>query len=458
MKNMLAIVLKPALLCGVAVFFMQCDITPAPAPIKDIPENSAESQAEKQDYLFDDDTLRTYELLVDEALFKSGIDLDVNSEEYVVGKLVFEGDTIDPIGVRYKGAKCPSKNNYKDCTKLSMKVKINWSDNDMDTSDVKLRGLKKLLFHSMNFDKSQLHERLGYWLYREMGVPAPRSTHARVIINGNYNGIYAFTEQIDGRFTRSNFDDGKGNLYKEVWPLNQDTTVKLENEYLDTLALKTNEDENPSAYIIKTFAEEVAVAEDADALKTAIEKWMDIESIIAFAAVNRAIKADDGPFLWDQKKAGNVLNRNYFWYEETSENKIHLLPWGLDNAFENLNVDTRDYDTYIPEEWNVDPDNCLAVFMLDEVGKRPAKCDKLTAGWMLYNDEYIVALKTLRDGPMTHLSDKIDNWVEQIQTATVEAADVFGDAISEAEWGNAVQQLKIDVARSIEHINEVIAE
>ena len=52
-----------------------------------------------------------------------------------------------------------------------------------------------------------------------MGVPAPRSVHARLIINGQFNGIYALTEQIDGRFTRENFDDGTGNLYKEIWPI-----------------------------------------------------------------------------------------------------------------------------------------------------------------------------------------------------------------------------------------------
>ena len=58
---------------------------------------------------------------------------------------------------------------------------------------------------------------IGY--FREMGVPAPRSVHARLIINGQFNGIYALTEQIDGRFTRENFDDGTGNLYKEIWPI-----------------------------------------------------------------------------------------------------------------------------------------------------------------------------------------------------------------------------------------------
>ena len=44
--------------------------------------------------------------------------------------------------------------------------------------------------------------------FSEKGVPAPRSVHARLFINGEYNGIFALTEQIDGRFTRENFEDG----------------------------------------------------------------------------------------------------------------------------------------------------------------------------------------------------------------------------------------------------------
>ena len=64
----------------------------------------------------------------------------------------------------------------------------------------------------MNLDKSQLHDRLGYWLYREMGVPAPRAIHANLYINGAYNGLFSMVEQIDEQFASFNFSDGSGNL------------------------------------------------------------------------------------------------------------------------------------------------------------------------------------------------------------------------------------------------------
>ena len=142
----------------------------------------------------------------------------------------------------------------KECTKLSTKVKINWEDSDDTFYEV-----KKLQFHSQNLDPTKMHERLGYWLFRETGVPAPRSVHARLIINGQFNGIYALTEQIDGRFTRENFDDGTGNLYKEIWPITN-SGVPMPAEPLQN-ALKTNEDEDPRFEIIQQFAQAVV---DAD--------------------------------------------------------------------------------------------------------------------------------------------------------------------------------------------------
>jgi hypothetical protein len=93
-----------------------------------------------------------------------------------------------------------------------------------------------------------MHERLGYWMFREMGVPAPRSTHARVMIDGDYVGLFAVTEQIDGRLTRENFDDGTRNLHKEVWPFDASGNLRGADEFID--GLKTNEEEDPTAQII----------------------------------------------------------------------------------------------------------------------------------------------------------------------------------------------------------------
>ena len=114
----------------------------------------------------------------------------------------------------------------------------------MERRKQKFYDLTKLQFHSQNNDPSQMRERLGYWFFRNMGVPAPRSVHAKLIINNTYLGLFALTEQIDGNFTRHNFDEPNGNLYKEVWPITEKGEVQNDKALLK--GLKTNEKATPA--------------------------------------------------------------------------------------------------------------------------------------------------------------------------------------------------------------------
>ena len=403
------------------------------------------------EYIFNQEILHTFELNIPESSLAK-IDADPSAEEYIEGSLTFEGETISPVGIRYKGSigayvNCLSDPNwaepkgYKVCTKLSMKVKVNWEDKDN-----KFYGLKKLQFHSQNLDPTQMHERLGYWLFREMGVPAPRSVHARLVINGTYSGIYALTEQIDGRFTRDRFSDGTGNLYKEIWPVDMNGQPYAEQTYLNHL--KTNEDENPTAQLIRTFAQEISDS-DSDGIRNVISKWMDIEKIMAFAVVDRTIGVDDGPFHWYCGN-GNCSNHNYYWYEDPSESRLHLIPWDLDNAFENLIEDANPV-TPIADDWGNITSDCKPFnYGWLQISQRSAACDKLTAGWVSFENEFQQTLTQFLQGPFSEsrVNSLLDSWEEQIRTATVEASQTHEDAISMSEWEEALDRLKAGLSNA----------
>ena len=55
------------------------------------------------DYIFDQESLHTFELKIPESSLKK-IDSDPTKEEYVEGILIFRGDTLSPVGIRYKGS------------------------------------------------------------------------------------------------------------------------------------------------------------------------------------------------------------------------------------------------------------------------------------------------------------------------------------------------------------------
>ena len=413
-----------------------------------IPTGDENFMTKGSDYIFDQDKLHTFYLYIPEASLAE-IDADPTAEQYVEGTLKFEGETVSPVGVRYKGSiggfvNCVSGNDWanpsghKTCTKLSMKIKINWNG-----SDTKFFGLKKLQLHSQNLDPTQLRDRLGYHLYREMGVPAPRSIHARLMINDEYYGLYALVEQIDGRFVKENFADDDGNLYKEVWPIDFLGNPQSEATYLN--ALKTNEDENPNANIIRNFAQDIANADSAG-LRSVIENKMDLNEILSYIVVDRMIRNDDGAFHWYCDNSWGS-NHNYYWYEEPNNNKLHLIPWDLDNAFENIISDANPV-TSIADDWGETRANCQP-FSYGWFGmqQRSAACDKLTGGWASYKTEYQTLRNQFKNGAFagSEVNTLIDTWAAQIRDATIEASNEHGDAISLSEWESAVNTLKVQL-------------
>jgi hypothetical protein len=423
-----------------------------PPPVADLGD-------EDPDYLFDPTQVRTFELrLLEEDL--AFLDSDPKAEEYVPGELWFEGKRIKPVGIRYKGSTgsfvgCLSGSYYpptgkKTCPKLGMKIKIDYGD-----PDAKFYGQKKLLFHAMNSDRSLMRERLGYGLYREMGVHTARTAHMRLLINGELSGVYLLVEEIDGRFTRSRFDDGgKGNLYKEVWPVMDDPA-----RYLG--GLETNRDEDPSADKIHAFARALLAADDST-LPSVVEHWMDTDYAARFVAVDRTIRHDDGPFRWycqpvepggndwhSQRPFGDNLecgNHNYFWYEDTSRERLWPVPWDLDNSMAN-----RPGLPTIRTRWDDLSYSCeTLVPSVIGGGQLPLTCDPLQRAWALGLAEPIrAATRELLAGPMSEsaVDAKLQEWTEQIAPFVEEANEHFSREPSLAAWRAELTSLRTTLSR-----------
>jgi CotH kinase protein len=409
------------------------------------------------DYLFDQNLLHTYELTIpDEHL--AILDGDPAAEEYVEGSLTFEGETLDSVGIRYKGSigsflGCTSGPNpirpsgEKTCSKLSMKIKINWNEK------VEFYGLRRVQLHAMNLDSTLMHDRLGYWMFEQAGVAGPRSTHARLLINGEFAGLFAMTEQIDGRLVRDRFDDGTGNVYKEVWPFDDTGTVQPDDVFVD--GLETNEDDDPDADIIRAFAAEIldsGAVTDPDAARDVIDRWTDLDAFIAYAVVDRAIAHEDGPFHW-YCLDGPCEPHNFYWYEDPTERKLHLIPWDLDNAFDNL-VDDVNPITSIADEWGETRSDCqpFAYGPLNLL-QRSAGCDPLVAAWSSLSDDYERVRRELFTGPLSLdlLLDRLDVWAEQIEPVVVEQQTELDDALTVDNWKAALATLAENLTIALEN-------
>lgn len=416
-------------------------------PVVSEPESSEARYATGDSaFLFDPDTVHTFAIdLPEDALAE--LDSDPAAEEYVEGSLTFDGETLERVGVRYKGSVgafvgCTSGSNplrpegAKTCTKLSLKLRINW-----DGQDTEFYGQRRVQLHSMNLDQSMMRDRLGYEMFRQMGVAAPRSTHARVEVNGEFVGVFALVEQVDGRFTRDRFDDGKGNLYKEVWPFDFDGGVRSADELID--GLETNEDDDPTVDIIQSFAQELldsGAPTDAEAARRVLAERTDLDALMAYAVVDRAIRHDDGPFHWYCFEVP-CEPHNFFIYEEPETRKIHMIAWDLDNSLMLSNPVTS-----IADPWGETQNDC-ETFPFGPIGlpQRSAACDPFVAAWALLDTEYERVDAEFRAGPFApeNVRQLLETWSEQIEPLVAEAAELHDDAVSVDRW-NAARQRLID--------------
>ena len=415
-------------------------------------EEYIELDSHSSDYIYDQNNLHRFDLYINEENLQI-LNNDPAAENYVQGSLVFEGKTIKNVGIRYKGSVgawvgCLSGINwtnpsgYKTCPKLSMKIKINWKD------DKKFYGMKKLQFHSQNLDPSKMHERLGYYMYRNFGVIAPRSNHALVYINGVFNGVFANTENIDGPFTNKHFENPDGNLYKEVWPVDIFGESQEINYFID--GLKTNE-EISDVSKIKKFSDQLGNVNNPMA-SSVVNNWIENELFLKTILVDRSIANDDGFLHFYHEGGKNYENHNYYWYEDPYLDKLQLIPWDLDNAFENLISDVNPV-TPIKDEWYETSNGCEGfAFGIFNILQISAGCDKIIGSYSEYIDTYDSLDFAFKNElyNMPKINSLLDVWSNQIKDAVIEANQKYGaKEPSLQEWIDSINILKFSIEQSL---------
>jgi spore coat protein CotH len=387
-------------------------------------------------YLFDQTQLRTYNIVIAQADLDS-INRHPSAEAWVQASLEFEGKTYGAVSVRYKGSAgafmypCTTGDfDGPKAGKCSLKL-------GFDEIDAKghFFGLKKLNFHAMNADSSMLRDRLAYRLFRDAGVAAPRAAHARVLINGALEGLFVVVEQIDGRFTRGRFSEGgAGNLYKEVWPVYDDPLVYQ-------AALETNAKDQPSVQGMLDLKSAIATG------AASLDAMLDRDYFVRYIALDRLIVNDDGIFhFWCDPTAqgnnpGSFGNHNYYWYQASKEAHFWLIPWDLDNTFDNSP------SVHIVTDWTATATASCECTKDPTYGiQRAASCDLLIQHFSTWRVDYKKKLDELVAGPFAkaRVDALLNAWISQIQAAVSESSG-RNLAPSESAWADAVMTLRANI-------------
>ena len=79
----------------------------------------------------------------------------------------------------------------------------------------KFDGRRKLNLISEWRDSTMMLEKLGYDMLAAMGGPAPKATYVRLVINGEFQGVYVDLERVDKPFLgHHGFADTNGTIYR----------------------------------------------------------------------------------------------------------------------------------------------------------------------------------------------------------------------------------------------------
>lgn len=403
------------------------------------PDTSGEGRArdvtsmdgEASRWVFDDRELRTYELTLDAATW-ADLQRNARDEQYAEAELRVDDVALSRVGLRFKGSVgtlggCFDDSGRQTCSKLSMKLKLD----EYDPAQ-RLDGLKRLNFHSMILDASQLRERLAYRIFAEMGVVSPRAAHARLVVNGELLGLFALVEEVDGRFTDDHFGagDGDGNLYKEQWP-NTDDPEAL------SASLETNEDTADHSALSR-FSAELDGASRAD-LPAVVARYMDVDQLLTYLVVDRAIINWDGVtafYCFDTP----CENHNYYLYQHETEDVFTLIPWDLDNTFQ---LDSP--LAAVPGPFAA-PEDCDVRYMAFGRGVMAPACDPLLLGVALSGaDRIALAFDRLLSGPLelSTMEGWLDTWQAQIEPAVAE--DDNGPGLEDVR--SAIDTLRANLVR-----------
>lgn len=375
-------------------------------------------------YLFDLDLLHRFEVEVAPADWAQ-IRADPRAETYVPATLVFEGSRI-PAQLRFKGGygtleSCFDETGAPRCPKLSYKLKFN------GVRGGRFAGLRKLNFHSSVRDASLMHEVISYHLFRTMGVPAPRASHALLTINGEDLGLFVLVEQIDEEFLEDHYASDAGNLYKAIWP-----RYHTAEPYLQ--ALQTNENA-PNVSRMIALANTIATATD-QRFVASVAGELDLPALARFLAVDQAVGNDDGPrrFYCYGPGTAQCENGNYYWYDEPSSS-FHLIPWDVDDTLAEVNRDLG--RAAYANSASCEPIPYCDYYMIEPceltepISILPEQCDPLIgmvqrAVWPAYLD----ALAELAVGPMSPA--RLDPLIAAVRTKirSAVAADPFGPGLA----------------------------
>jgi putative membrane-bound dehydrogenase-like protein len=239
------------------------------------------------------------------------------------GSMTAQGQTYKGVGIRYAG----NASYMASAGGLKRSLKV-----DLDRVEhADFTGLRAVHLQSGALDATKAREVLAYKLFREAGVPAPRTALAEVTLtvpgrhDKAYLGLYTLVEPIDRAFLNTTFHTDKGLLLKPQGLRGIDFLGDDWEKYKGQYQPQSEPTPAEAKRLIE-FARLVQKAEDGR-FREEIVSFLDVDKFLRFMAVQALIANADGFF---------TLGYNYYLYLDPASNQFIFIPGDQELAFANF--------------------------------------------------------------------------------------------------------------------------
>ncbi len=210
------------------------------------------------------------------------------------------------VGVHLKGA----WGSWRDISgKAAFKIKM-----DAFVKGQTLLGVSRITLNNMVQDPTYLRETISYRLYRNLGIPSPRTGYANVSLNGIDYGLHLNVETMNKQMLKR-WGVSSAHLYKGAVPYFPDLTSGSEPMFAIESGDKTNTSDLTEFMELNNLS--------GKAWWDAVSARMDMDLL----TLGWASEIYSGH--WD----GYVRNLNNYFVNFDNDGKVQLLPWGVDQTW-----------------------------------------------------------------------------------------------------------------------------
>ena len=283
------------------------------------------ASAQTSDDLFNPEVLQRIDLWLNSADWAK-LKAAFQENTYYPAQLNWNGMTVENVGIRSRGLGSRSG------TKPGLRVDI-----DRYAAKQLFLGLKSFVLDNLTQDNTGVKETVTMRFYSRLGIPAPRETHTRLYVNGEYAGLYGLVESVDktmmGRVFGSIGDDvqNDGYLFEYNYVLGSPWRFTYEGSaltpYKTRFDIKTNETHAEST-IWGPIEELVRLVNDTStgSFEQVIGERLDLTAFVRYIVAQNFVADFDGFNGYDG------MNNFYIYRKENSPQHV-LIAWDEDNAF-----------------------------------------------------------------------------------------------------------------------------